>query len=259
MNKKLNEQQNRCIPFKKFWVILFLFMLNFQIACSETIDSNDLTLYIESPEEIVEANVFTVTILANETPVKDVVVILMDNNRQFEDQQNVEITNIYGKVQFTAPSLIYDPSDKTYSIVAIKVGYITNEKNITVINIPNLLIKEEIKTKYKRDEIVTITVIDNASKPVENATIQFEDNTYYSDDNGKVILITPSHNGLYKLKITKEGYANYLVNIIVNEPKLHYGPMIAFLSVLGMCIVFIVLIIVSIVVKKVLNKKARKK
>jgi hypothetical protein len=212
-------------------------------------------LYIEIPEEIVETNVFTVTILANETPVKDVIVMWMNKNRQFED---FKITDRYGKVQFTAPSIIYYPKNITYSIFATKVGYIANEKNITVINIPNLFIKEEIKTKYKQDEIVTFTIVDKSSKPIENAILQLEDspsNTCYSDKNGKVTVTTPAEDGLYKLKITKEGYANYLADVIVDEPYLDYSPLIGFLCLLFAVVASVVILSIGILI----NKKARKK
>lgn len=236
----------------------FLFIiLTSNIVCSEPIGNNDLMLNIESPEEIVETNVFTVTILANETPVEDVIVILMDNNRQFEDQQYIDITDINGKVEFSAPSLIHFPMNKTYSIVAIKVGYITNEKNITIINIPNLLIEEEIKTTYKFREIFTYTVIDDSSEPIENATIEFQDAIFYSDNNGKFILNTGYHIGPYQLKITKEGYANLLIDIIVQDHYQDPGPMIGFIFLLGIFIAFIVILVIFIVI--VLNKRFRKK
>lgn len=232
-------------------VILFLFM-SFQIAHSETIDSNDLFLYIESPEEVIETHIFIVTILANETPIKDVKVILRKGNSwQFK---NIEITDSNGKVQFTAPSIIYGSTNRIYSILAMKVGYITNEKNITVINVPNLLIREEIKSKYNKNEIIAITIIDNSSKPIANATIQFEDNTYYSDDNGKVTLTMPPYNGEYKLKITKEGYANHLVIISVYEPYLSPGPMMGFICLLSI-VVFIIILVVVLIYKKYLHPR----
>lgn len=125
----------------------FLFIiLTSQMVCSEPIDNNDLMLNIESPEEIVETNVFTVTILANETPVEDVLVILIDNIRQYRDEYYIHRTDSYGKAQFIAPSLIDWNVNRTYSIFAMKVGYISNEKNITIIDIPNIQIKEEIRT-----------------------------------------------------------------------------------------------------------------
>ncbi|MHA1499943.1 MAG: hypothetical protein ACTSRT_20640 [Promethearchaeota archaeon] len=226
-------------------IIIFLIGINKGI-CSKIIDSNDLFLNIDSPEEIIETYGFTVTIMTNETPVEDVIVILMDNIRRFKEPFIIEKTDSLGQVQFTAPQIIYSRYNKTYSIFASKVGYITNEKIITVINIPNLLIKEEIKSGYKKDEIVTITIIDNSSKSITGATIRLEDNTYYSGDNGKVTLTMPSYNGYYKLIITKEGYANYLTDIRVNEPYLDYSPLIGFLCAVFGFVAFIVILIIVI-------------
>ena len=235
----------------------FLFIMwASQIVCSEPIDNNDLILDIESPEEIVETNIFTVTILANETPVEDVIVIFIDNIRLYRKEYYIERTDSYGKVQFTAPSLTQGTIDRTYTLFAMKVGFIANEKNITIKNIPNLQIKEEIKTKYNHDEIVTITVIDYSSKPVVNATIEFEDNLYYSDDNGKVSLTMPSYNGKYELKIVKEGYANVVYDIYINELYQDFSPMIGFIFIL---LLFIALIIFLIIIFAITLKKKFKK
>ncbi len=239
-------------------VIQFLFIMwTSQIVCSEAIENNDLMLNIESPGEIIETNVFTVTILANETPVEDVTVILLDKEKAFGSQEYIEYTDHNGEVQFTAPSLIYYPLNKTFSIVAIKVGYITNDKNITIINIPTILNKEEIKTTYKFREIFTLTVIDDSSEPIENATIEFQGAIFHSDNNGKITLNTGRNIGHYELKIMKEGYANYEYDIIIYDQVLQPGPMIGFMFLLGIIISSIVILIIFIAI--VLIKKFRGK
>ena len=174
----------------------------------------------------------------------------MDSRWRFKDSISIETTNSFGQAQFTAPSIIHSRYNKTYTIYATKVGYITNEKNITIVNIPNLLIKEEIRSEYKRDERVTFTVIDNSSKPIANATIKFNDSTYYSDEKGKVTITIPPEYGMYTLIITKEGYATYIVDISTEVYK-DYSILLGFIcyAVFFVAIIVVVIIIILLLYK----------
>jgi hypothetical protein len=157
-----------------------------------------------SKSPVYQGDTFTVTVTSNDVAVAGVDV---------EFAGTTVKTDATGKATFTAP----DPGVESvvYTITAEKIGYITEEKSITVIKI-YIISAITPSTPPKAGEEFTITIIAKGM-PLAGATVTFNGKTTMSSGDGKLTLTAPSSAGDYALTASYEGYGAYSTTITIGE------------------------------------------
>lgn len=239
-------------------MLLFFIVVVSPITLSEPIQNSDLVLRIISPEHVEETAVFSIQVVANETAVEDAIVLVMDTSRKERVEPQIKKTNTQGIVECTAPPLPY-VGDIQVTIYAFKPGYISAEKNITILDLLNLAIKEPLLSYYTTQEVVDFTIVswsNNTFIPIQHAIIEFNSNHYGSDEQGKVTVPMPDEIGEFKLIITKPGYVSFTTVITVDAKYHNIIPLYYSISLI-ILILFVTLPLV--IVFKVVYKKLKKK
>jgi hypothetical protein len=165
-------------------LILSMFLLIFVFVSTFSGAEDTLpTLTIVAPSQVNETESFDVMVLSNGIPVENANVTFYEQSKK---------TNSSGMVRFAAPSVLPD-TNNTYNITVSKVGYISNQTSIKILNIPQLYL-HVLGTLDGRvfTKLIYVTVIDDSGNLIENATITLNNESYTTDKYGNVTIITPN-------------------------------------------------------------------
>jgi hypothetical protein len=202
------------------------------------------TLEIQTVSQINESYFFTIMITSQMNPIENV-------NVSFNGRIN--ITNSLGIVGFTAPRVSLNQSN-LYQITASKTGYISNTTDITVVFVPQLFPFVDSAAVTENTWFIVQT-FDESGQIIDNVTIFFDDELFFTDENGFISLFAPSVSkaNQYTITASKPGYLNYSIVITVN-PSLTVENIIGFVFIV---IIFIGLILVTfyVVIKKYFKVK----
>lgn len=232
---------------KKMLCILILYVLMMLMLTNSSVSQTPSTppiLEIQTVSQINESYFFTILITSQMNPIENVTVFF---------NGGTNITNSLGIVGFTAPRVSFNQSN-IYQITASKTGYISNTTNITVVFVPQLFPFVDSAVVTENTWFVVKT-FDESGQIIDNVTIFFDDELFFTDENGFISLLAPSVSkaNQYTITASKSGYLNYSIVITVN-PGLTMENIIGFVFIV---IIFIGLILVTfyIVIKKYLKVK----
>jgi len=147
---------------------------------------------------------FTVTVTSNDIAV---------SGADVEFAGTTVKTDSTGKATFTAP----DPGVESvvYTINAEKAGYVSAEKQITVIKIFDITVIGPT-TAPKAGETFTVTIIAKGM-PLAGATVTFNGKTSTSGGDGKITLTAPSSAGDYTVTATYGNYKSATMTVTIGE------------------------------------------
>jgi hypothetical protein len=160
-------------------------------------------IYLDAPLSVGEGKLFEVV-------TQSVAGAYLENVQiSFNDQ--LFFTNESGRILLNSP---YINEDTDFVITANKEGYVTAVHTISILNQPDLTIETPSSITEQETFIVTITA---NNEPVEMVTVVFDGSSYYTDEQGKVILIAPSvgFTSSYWITATLDGYTSDLVSVTV--------------------------------------------
>jgi len=180
--------------------------------------------------EVNEDSMFRVTVKSGAEVVPNATVTFFGENA---------ITNVTGNVTFKAPRIVPD-ANNTFTITASKEGYQTANTSITIRNIPQLF--PTVDSPYMtEDTTFVVTVIDDQGQLIENVTLTYEKEDYFTDENGTVSLCSPSvrKSETYTIAVHKQGYLSNSLQIIVS-PRPSDINILGIQLILGICVVTIV-------------------
>jgi uncharacterized membrane protein len=201
-------------------------------------------LIILSPESVNESLPFVITIHSDDQPVANVTV-------QVDEQKN--LTNEEGKAWFLAPRVLPN-ENRTLKVQATKDEYNTSYITILVLNIPQLF-PTFSQSSIEEHTNFTVTIMDDEGQQIPNASILFNDQSYVSDANGTVTLLSPSvdSSGEYFINVSKTGYLKNSISLrVVPKPTLE--------NILGIYLaIIIVIIIISLTGVVVIARYFRRK
>ena len=150
-------------------------------------------LVITCPPIVNESAVFTCTITSNGSAIDNVTV---------EFDGNINLTNSLGQVQFTA-SRVLPYRDNNFTIIASKHGYLQNSTNISILDVPQVL-PSVMSSNIVENTTFVVTVVDDEGVVVENVTITYLQQEYFTDVNGRVTLKTPCVNKTHVVNIERD-------------------------------------------------------
>jgi hypothetical protein len=201
--------------------VVIIISLVFTAMTSDSATTTSSNLIIVSPEKINESYPFFITIQADNHPVVNVTV-------RVENQIN--LTNETGIAGFIAPRVLPN-ENKTLNISAYKEGYNSTLKKIMIINIPQVYPVLETAI-IEETQNFTLTVIDDEGRIVDNATVNFDNQDYFTNGNGTIILRSPDvdRTTTYIINISKQDYIDNSITIrILPRPSFEnvFGAYIA--------------------------------
>jgi len=170
-------------------------------------------LVISAPSSVVEESSFQITITANGLPIEGVTVSFMGITYYSMSDGIVNLMPLSAD------------SDTNYLISISKLGYLSAEVSIAVLDVPastepQLAISAPSSVIEESSFQITITAND---LPVENVLISFSGETYYTNNEGNAMLSTPPVEKDTEYIITAS-LTNYLTNtlliVALNQEKI---------------------------------------
>ena len=245
-----------------FAFFLFLIFLLPNVIC-QAANGYSNTLEIITPQNMNECEEFNITILSNGTPVPDVIVMIKNSASKYFSVKNIKETNDNGIIAYTPPE-IYSESKSYLTIIAAKVGYITNETIVHIIDLPNLR-TTDTPVLYG-NEIYNAIVKDDSGNLINNAEVSIWDKNFttmyvknYTDENGEVTLRAPSEPGTYFYKSVKTGYASgeSIFFVFTPDPLINIDFNVLFFYLFLFTIFVIIPVVIFYVIFR--NKSKKKK
>lgn len=225
-------------------------------------------LTIVAPSQVNETDSFVVTVLSNDIPVDGVYVQIKYNASGAMIELGIyNYTNSSGQAVLFAPetpitSIAGEPADMTAVIEASKEGYENATKNITVINVPLLLINVSgQRPDGKYNSPITVTVYDESLAMIDGATVTLIDGhgeQVETTVNGQATF-TVDHEFVVTIKANKSGYRDAPpVHIPIRNPTALNGPLLLtailyFGAIIGVIAALVVIVI--LVIRKFKNDK----
>lgn len=164
------------------------------------------SLSIDAPAQVMEGNTFSVLITADGYVVANAAVTF---------NGVTSYTNSLGSMSLTSPSVTKTSS---YIITAIKAGYLSASRTITILDQKQLVIVAP--STVNEGDLFDITITAN-NQLLPQAAVSFNRIIYYTDAQGKTTLTAPFvlRTTSYQLSVTKEGYtsAETLITIVHQE------------------------------------------
>jgi hypothetical protein len=171
----------------------------------------------------------------NETKEKESFTVLVtDNSGEALPDVNIYIglfgrygnytTNESGIAIVTAPNVT---SDQKIVIYAEKLFYVPAFKTINVLDVDTVLTLD-VKSEIKAGEEFSVIVRDGKDEPVKNATVKFNGETSYTDENGVAKFKAPkiTNDRFYEINAEKEGYKGADAKITVIGEETGFASMI---------------------------------
>ena len=155
------------------------------------------TLYIGAPDFVDEGQTFVIQIKNGSSSGPDVIdaYVIFAGETKTTDYT------------FTAPSI---SSAIPMTITANKEGFPEVTKQITILNVPKLIIisnSTNISLKNKPYNMELI-IADDEGRAIVGAIVTFNGATYMSGANGIVTILTPYEPESYTVEVSKEGFSN---------------------------------------------------
>ena len=202
-------------------LILIIVLISVFYPVVSNVQAEDDQLYIIAPTEINEGEQFEVTITDQASNLINNAQVVFSST---VDDIEIYYTNSTGKVLITAPNV---EQDKIYNISSKKVGYLSSNEVITILNnetveLDQLIISGPDQVNEGENFQVTITIYDpmgEVSIPINQATVIFNDNYYITNSEGKATLKAPSvdQDTTYMIYVSKLDYEEGSSSIIVRE------------------------------------------
>ena len=177
------------------------------------------TLNITSPPEVDEGETFQVSVKDSlNNPVKDATIYCpLFPNYPF-------LTDGEGIASLITPSV---DRDTTFNLYAEKEDYTSAFTIITVKDVDESSPPSEKEISITVDSTVTegdqfIITLSSEGILLENALVEFNDQTKYTDDEGKVLFTAPEVNSDqdYRIDISKDGYKSSTVWITIKNKEI---------------------------------------
>jgi hypothetical protein len=155
-----------------------------------------LVLDVDSP--VLEQQSFDVTVTSDGKPVEDAIVSFADNEYQ---------TDSSGVASIVAPLV---SSNQSFNINSSKTGYFSSDGSILVVDDSSYdgslkIVCSSILNESENYNVYVKTMEDN---PVDNALVEFNNENYYTDSSGRVLLTMPyvSSDTNYDISADKNKY-----------------------------------------------------
>lgn len=189
---------------------IFIIIVYSNILRASNENSSDLDIICSS--QIDESYPFIVTIKSNNT-------VIINATVTFNEGKN--FTNEHGQVVFHAPRVLPDENN-TFNITATKEEYNSTTISIEILNVPQLFPTVSV-SNIEEETNFTLLVLDDEGQIVNNTTIEFNNRSYKTDNNGTVTLTAPSldKSGEFYINATKVGYIENSISVrIIPKPSL---------------------------------------
>ena len=165
-------------------------------------------LIITAPSTVEEGELFNLEIKSDGNPIENVTIIFNEISY---------LTNI-DSVSLEAPYVEYDTS---FSIIASKEGYLSDEKTILVTNSEQFALPKLIITAPSEAEEGSIfnLFVNAEGSPIRDVNVMFNGNSYLTGINGNVSLQAPlvDDNSLYTINASKSNYLSDEVSILITD------------------------------------------
>jgi len=178
---------------KKTSISLLCTLLFTFLSVETCIAANELI--ITAPSSVEESGSFEVTVKSNGAPMENVTIIFNNLN---------ETTNSSGKVVFYAPLVV---DNILYDIIAIKEGYQSATKFITIINVPQLYVTASgTEQDGKYFPPITVVVYDGSGNLITGAIVTFNGQTDVTVNGLVTFSFDPYEVGSYMITAAMTGF-----------------------------------------------------